>query len=83
MKLQRSGFIVIAGSGEKKTVFLRIEPPPTACFGEHRAWGKCHHAIQVNDCTWHLDHQEIFGSISQCLTLSLHKEGRSFKKVLI
>lgn len=47
-----------------KTTFLRTELPPTACFGEHRAWAKCHWAIHVNDCTWHLDHQEIFGHIS-------------------
>lgn len=64
MKPQRSGFIVIVGHGEKKTTFLRIERPPTACFGEHRAWAKCHHAIQVNDYTWHSEHQEIFGHIS-------------------
>lgn len=68
---------------KKKTTFLRTELPPTACFGEHRAWAKCHHAIHVNDCTWHLDHQEIFGHISQCLTLSPHKERKNLKRTLI
>lgn len=49
--------------------------PSTVRFGEYRAWAKCHHAIQVNDCTWHLDHQEIFGHISQCLMLSVTIQG--------
>lgn len=64
MKPQRSGFIVIVGDGEEKTTFLGINLPPTACFGEHRAWAKCHRGIQVNDYTWHLDQQEIVGHIS-------------------
>lgn len=64
MNPQRSGFIVDVGDGEKKTTFLRMELPPTACFGEHRAWAKCHRAIQMSDYTWHSDHQEIFGHIS-------------------
>jgi len=67
MKLQRSGFIVIVGSAEKtkRLAFLALSHHPCCLLQRTlRHGGKCQHAIQVNDGTWHLDYQEIFGHIS-------------------